>query len=335
MEKFLANETYPKYQTGDAAEDMQVMTKEQYVEIKAKEHGVDPKEWKNNSKQSSARKEKGKSDKAAGKKWNAFNEMEKLKHGKLPNMANIPDGVDIVGKPIASASAQPDNKKKRSRDDDEEEGKAAKQAKPNHYTVKFLEQDVDVDSTTGRPVDAKSFTFVNDVVLKWSNEIDSGDWKALKTKAHEILGGELAPFVGRPPQLSYGYLSKQDNKTAFNDEEISKLNDAAIDYGGKPVKFERLDENGQREFWVTRATFLGNKAIKEATEGNTGRDKKSGGKGYPQRNGGGRGGGGRGGGRGGRGRGGKRGGRGGYGGKGRDEKPASNNMGLPPTVATN
>ena len=45
--------------------------------------------------------------------------------------------------------------------------------------------------------------------------------------------------------MSYGYLAKPDNKTVVTDEEIAKLNEAAIDYGGKAVKFERLDG----EYW--------------------------------------------------------------------------------------
>jgi hypothetical protein len=57
--------------------------------------------------------------------------MEKLKHGKVPNMANIPEGVDVVGKPLVSSAGQLENRKKRQRDEDGDEEKAAKQAKPN------------------------------------------------------------------------------------------------------------------------------------------------------------------------------------------------------------
>lgn len=140
LEKFVARESYPKFQTGESAEDMVVMTKcvalqtlqaqaddrEAYVEMKAKEHGVDPKEWKNKS--GANKFDRKKNDQ--GKKWNAFNEMDKLKHGKLPDMAKIPEGVDIVGKPITSSGSQAENKKKRQREDEDEE-KSAKQSKPN------------------------------------------------------------------------------------------------------------------------------------------------------------------------------------------------------------
>jgi hypothetical protein len=59
-----------------------------------------------------------------------------------------------------------------------------------HYTIKFLDQDINVDSTTGRPIDVNSFTFVNDAVVKWSNDVDVGDWKALK-----VRGGYLNVVV--------------------------------------------------------------------------------------------------------------------------------------------
>ena len=62
-----------------------------------------------------------------------------------------------------------------------------------------------------------------------------------QAKAHEVLGGETAPFVGRPPTQSFGYMAKADSKTAFTDAEIQELNDGKIAYGGSPLEFSRLE----------------------------------------------------------------------------------------------
>lgn len=120
------------------------------------------------------------------------------------------------------------------------------------------------------------------------------------------------------------------------EERPSSLSDWTVSIGvlGVRVRIQADKvENGQRDFWVTRATFLGGKAVREESGKS---DGKSGG--FQRRGGGG--------GRGGRGRGGRgggrgRGGRGGNnGGRGRERQDRdggapANKIGLPPTVATN
>lgn len=56
-----------------------------------------------------------------------------------------------------------------------------------------------------------------------------------------MLGGEKAPFVGRPPSQSFGYLSREDQTTPYSEDEIKNLNDAKIAYGDEPLTFERLE----------------------------------------------------------------------------------------------
>jgi len=120
--------------------------------------------------------------------------------------------------------------------------------------IEFLDQKIKCDPTTGKPIG--KFDFVNDVVIQWKNEQATGDYKEVKVrgvgcrrcerltpqaKAHEVLGGETAPFVGRPPSQSFGYMAKADSKTAFTDAEIQKLNDGKIAYGDSPLEFSRLE----------------------------------------------------------------------------------------------
>lgn len=67
-----------------------------------------------------------------------------------------------------------------------------------------------------------------------------------------MLGGETAPFVGRPPTQSFGYMAKADSKTAFTDAEIQKLNEGKIAYGGSPLEFSRLERERQgTRLWST------------------------------------------------------------------------------------
>lgn len=106
--------------------------------MKIKEKGIDPKAWRNMDNRS-ARKDQADSKRgqsAPTRGWNAFSEMERMAAGKLPNLAAIPEGVAVVGKPLPTTQGSNDrsdkNKgdKKRPREDDENgDGKPAKQAK--------------------------------------------------------------------------------------------------------------------------------------------------------------------------------------------------------------
>jgi len=104
--------------------------------MKIKEKGIDPKAWRNMDK-SQNRKDAQTDNKRAvpARGWNAFSEMERVAQGRLPNLAAIPEGVSVVGKPLPTTQGSHDrsdkNKsdKKRPREDDENDGKPAKQAK--------------------------------------------------------------------------------------------------------------------------------------------------------------------------------------------------------------
>ena len=108
--------------------------------MKIKEKGIDPKTWRNMDNRSKSRQDQQADSKRVSsvpaRGWNAFSEMERLAAGKLPNLAAIPEGVAVVGKPLPTTQGSHDrsdkNKgdKKRAREDDENgDGKPAKQAK--------------------------------------------------------------------------------------------------------------------------------------------------------------------------------------------------------------
>lgn len=143
MNKFLEREDLPKYIPD--GEDMVIMTKyahcpfletktdkirESYVTMKAKEKGIDPTSFSRDG------GEKGGRRNAPSGKFNAFKEMDKLKNGQHPDLALIPDGVAVVGKPLASSqpgARSGDKGSKRERDGDEEE-KPAKLAKKDEVS---------------------------------------------------------------------------------------------------------------------------------------------------------------------------------------------------------
>jgi hypothetical protein len=91
--------------------------REEYVQMKVKEKGLDPEAIFRGSATSTA----GPNRPASGR-FNAFRELEKMKQGVQPQLAKIGDDVTVVGTPLKTEQGQRVNKK-RERDDEDEEGK--------------------------------------------------------------------------------------------------------------------------------------------------------------------------------------------------------------------
>lgn len=102
--------------------------RDQYVNMKVKEKGIDPKTIRKNDKRNSR---DPRPDNSGAYRFNAFKEMAKLQKGERPNLAAIPDHVAIVGTPMPLPHRGGDKGKKRTREDDDEEGQASKTAKLN------------------------------------------------------------------------------------------------------------------------------------------------------------------------------------------------------------
>ena len=93
-----------------------------YVKMKAKEKGIDIKENRRGG-------EKFEKNQFQDRKFNAFREMSKIKNGETPDLATIPTGTAVVGKPPIVNRNQPARDHKRSRDDDGDDRGNAKWAK--------------------------------------------------------------------------------------------------------------------------------------------------------------------------------------------------------------
>lgn len=52
-------------------------------------------------------------------------------------------------------------------------------------------------------------------------------------------GGITKPFMAFPPGSVHGSLAKQDD-SEFTDEEIQKLNDAKLQFGGKDTEWTKM-----------------------------------------------------------------------------------------------
>ncbi|WOO84147.1 La [Vanrija pseudolonga] len=320
MNKFLELELVPKF-TADGP-DMLKMSKDAYVTMKAKEKGIPSSEI-----------QRGKGGQP--KKFNAFRELEKIKNGKPAQFANIPDTMEVVGERVTGSSRGNDrNDKKRPREDGEERA-AKKERIEVPLTIEYGGVTLECDPKTGAVLDPSKLAFTDGAAIKFSAPGDGGDWKVLKNAV--IEAAIASPFMAFPPGTKGGTVAKSDS-TLISDEELAKLNDAKLDFGGEPVTFARMSEDEQRAFWLSRANYQGTVALRKRNEAGDGKERRGGGF-HRGGGGGGRGRGGRGG-RGGFQRGGGRGGghRGGRGGHrgGRDNNGGSrnNDSGIPPTVGS-
>lgn len=89
--------------------------------MKAKEKGIPESEL--------YKRKDNKSDRHSSK-FNAFREMDKIKKGMTPNLAQIKEGTAVVGTPKGVRSDSKSGEgKKRGREEDGEEEKPAKSAK--------------------------------------------------------------------------------------------------------------------------------------------------------------------------------------------------------------
>lgn len=149
-----------------------------YVKMKAKEKGI-PEGDINRGGQSKSRPEG---------KFNAFREMEKAKHGQLPSLAKIPDGVAIVGSRPEVKNLKAGENKKRSREDDveEREGKEARTDEPEPLVIEYNGASLECDRHTGKVLDRSKVAFEINSAVKFINHGENPDWKDLKVrKLHE------------------------------------------------------------------------------------------------------------------------------------------------------
>ncbi|WVW87010.1 hypothetical protein I302_109066 [Kwoniella bestiolae CBS 10118] len=324
MKSFLAKETIPKF-TEDG-EEMSKMSKDEYVKMKAKEKGIPDSEIHRGGKTDAKQRD-------SGRKFNAFKEMDKAKKGISPSLAKIGDDVAVIGIRPGFSKGGEKNPKKRERDEDGEErdSKESRTEEPKPLTIEYKGVMLECDRHTGKIIDSSKVPFENNAAVKFINHGENGDWKDLKIRVSKIIEN---PFLAFPPGSKSGTIAKSD-AAVITDDELTKLRDEKMPFGGAEVEWSRMDEEEQRSFWTTRANFQGKLAadkLNEAQQKGGRRDFK-----------GGRGGGGRGrGGRGRGGRGGRGGGRGGHrdrgdrnrereNGNGNGANPASS---LPPSLGT-
>lgn len=151
------------------------LRRDAYVKMKAKEKGI-PEGDINRGGQSKSKPEG---------KFNAFREMERAKHGQLPSLAKIPDGVAIVGsRPEVKNLKAGENKKKRSREDDDEEreGKEARTDEPEPLVVEYNGASLECDRHTGKVLDRSKVAFEINSAVKFINHGENPDWKDLKVR---------------------------------------------------------------------------------------------------------------------------------------------------------
>lgn len=292
---FVGRDPKPDFQ----GEPVTAMFKEEYVQMKVKEKGLDA-----GSIVRDPKKDGNKAD-MAPRKFNAFNEMAKIKAsgGKLPVYLQKA-GVDgVPGLPGAAG-------KRKREDGDDQEGVEKKARVPEGpLKITFNGAEIDVDRTTGAPLDKSTLQFPTNAVLKFTNCGPEGDWKQLKQEITEA--GVTNTFMNFPRGQTWGFLALNEE---ISDETLAKLRDAKFVVGGQEIAWERVQGDEERDFYAMRAGFQGKLAIKKMEEQEQQRREQEQ-EAQKRQQGGGRGGGGRGGrgnGRGGRGgRGNGRGGRGG------------------------
>lgn len=85
-------------------------------------------------------------------------------------------------------------------------------------------------------MDASKIPFEPESSIKFINNGENPDWKDLK--AH-VAGIVANPFLAFPPGSKSGSIAKGDG-TVFSDEEMTKLKDAKILFGGVEVEWARM-----------------------------------------------------------------------------------------------
>lgn len=314
---FIEREPKPTFQD----EPVVAMSKEAYVQMKVKEKGLDA-----GSIVRDPKKDKSSSSDAPGRKFNAFNEMAKIKAsgGKLPVYLQKA-GVDgVPGLPGAAGK-----RKREDGGDDEQAFEKKAKAPEGPLKITFNGAEIEVDRSTGAPLDKSTLTFPERAVLKFTNCGPDGDWKQLKQEITDA--GVTNTFMNFPRGQTWGFLALNE---AISDETVDLLRAKSFVVGGQTIAWERVTGDEERDFYAMRAGFQGKLAIKKIEEQEAQRREQEqeaqkrghhqqggrGGRGNGRGGRGGRGGNGRGG-RGGRGNG--RGGRGGGAQDGGDRQPKS------------
>ncbi|KAJ9111259.1 hypothetical protein QFC22_006559 [Naganishia vaughanmartiniae] len=246
------------------------MFKEQYVQMKVKEKGLD---------QSSISRGTTTIRPAApnAKQFNAFREIEtmKLKGERLPEY------VMSMGTPALLANAPTGDgaaagKRKREdggADDDVEGGRADKRAKEEQFLwIVYNGKRLAVNRATGVVVDKAEIEYQPGKVLRFENAGPDADWKQLKNKAellppatHQVdlstLGYEKS-FMNFPRGSTWGWFSLDE---PISDEDFEKIKNAGLQAGGE-LQWSRVTGDEELEFWATRASFQGKLAVKQADE---------------------------------------------------------------------
>lgn len=259
LEKAKAEEGAVKF--GD--HPLLVMSKDEYCQMKMKEKGIDP---------SSARRgpPAGKSSGAKSApmsrpgKFNAFVEMEREAKG-------LPSSEEARAQQIGGYSGKRDPKPKAQRSD----------------PLEFTFQDKQLTTRPDETVDPDEVAFPAQSVIAFEGAGDNGHWKELKEQLLLVAPTSFVEFGQGATAGAAGF------KETLTDDQYNEIVGKAIQVGGKPITWSRVDEERAKQFYVDRANFRAKYLIDQREQGGNG----------PSRGGfGGRGGrGGRGGGRGGRG----------------------------------
>ncbi|CAO1628683.1 unnamed protein product [Sympodiomycopsis kandeliae] len=274
MNKFLekAKAEPVKYQD----QELLVMTKDEYCQMKMKEKGIDP---------STVRKPTPASERSSNYapisrpgKFNAFIEMEREAKG-------LPSSEEARAQMAQSGGGSSDRKR--------EPKPKAKRSDP----LQFQFQDATLTTRPDETVDPDTVLFPASSVISFTGAGSEGHWKELKDELLKVAPTSFVEFGQGATEGAAGF------KETLTDDQYNTIVSKEIKVGGQPITWSRVDEERAKQFYVDRANFRAKYLIDQREAG-------------PQRFGGGRGGGGfggRGGGRGGRGgRGGGRGGGGGF-----------------------
>lgn len=195
--------------------------------MKIKEKGLDPSTIQRGNTDAASRDKKSSS---VNRKFNAFREMEKLKHGGHANLASIPDGMAVKS---ADGAAATNPKRKREDGDDAED---AKKAKPTSLTITYNGKEMEVNLEDGSILKPEELVFEENSVIKFTNAGTEGDWQQLK--ADVIAVGYEAPFISYPKGTTGGTFSLP---RAFTQDDLTKLNDAKIAVGGKAITWSFME----------------------------------------------------------------------------------------------
>lgn len=171
--------------------------------MKAKEKGIDTRTLRRSATPSTDRSTPAPGDKkpfaqAAGIRFNAFREMDKIRKGIPPALALIPDSVAVIGKPLHTFV---DKSRKRGREEsaDERPAKAMKTEvcgllvsasgpalTGQFFVLEYRGAKLDCDRLTGQVVDKSKVPYVKDAVIKFVGAGPNADWKDLKVRSQSF-----------------------------------------------------------------------------------------------------------------------------------------------------